>query len=243
MALMIKFLTIVFFCGAIANGTTAFAESPAVEFEADELPAESVVPLLDSNMAVKNKSINLRQRLELGLNYGFIIDEMFFNNNLFGLQIYYNVNEEQSFGLKYASRMSGMSDYSQEFTTRDIYINRSPSPSSILAGIYRWSFLYGKMSLAKDMVIPTLFSAETELGVNKIGTQVLPYSSVGITQKFYMKKTYGLGITYRILVYQTIDPVSTYVGNFPSPNYPAESDFDKKIQVSQSLELGLSYLF
>lgn len=240
MASMINKITMFILCLFCSS---SFAQSQALEFDADDLPTESVVPVLDSNMAIKNKAISLKERLEFALSYGFIIDEMFFNNNMAGVQIYYNLNEDHSLGLKYSSRMTGLSDYSQEFSTKDIYIGRAPTPTSIIAGIYRWSFLYGKMSFSKDLVLPTLFSAEFELGANRIGTQSLPYSSAGVTQKLFMKKAFGLGLTYRLLIYQTIDPVSAYVGNFPAPSYPSESDFSKKIQISQSLELGFSYLF
>lgn len=251
MVSMINKCNIFVLCLLALFSSPSLVQAQTLEFDPDELPAESVVPKLDSNMAVKNKSIPLKERLEFGFTYGFIIDEMFFNNNMAGVQAYYNLNDEQALGLKYSSRMSGLSDYSQQFESSSVYINRAPVPTAIVAANYRWSFLYGKVSFSKEMVLPTLFSTEFELGTNKIGTQTLPYSSVGVTQKLYMKKAFGLGLTYRLLVYQTVDPVSTHVGNCsPSgtptcntPVYPNESDFSKKIQISQSLELGFSYLF
>ncbi|MEN0059563.1 MAG: outer membrane beta-barrel domain-containing protein [Bdellovibrio sp.] len=222
---------------------TTSAQAQTIEFDSDELPTESVVALLDSNMAVKNKAISFRNRLEVGFSFGAIIDEMFYNNTAFGLQLYYNFNEEQSIGLKYSDRLSGVSDYSKQFedTTTSLQMDRAPAPSSIIAGTYRWTFLYGKMSLSKDLTLPTVFSLEADLGVNKYGSQSLPYSAVGVNQKLYIKKHIGVGLTYRIMVYQTLDPMSVKLGQ--AQPVPDESAFDKKMQISQGLDLGVSYLF
>jgi hypothetical protein len=69
----------------------------------------------------------------------------------------------------------------------------------------------------------------------------LPYSSIGIGQKLYAWKHWGISLNYRFMFYQILDPVSTSIvaGN-PAPS---ESDFEKKLQISQGIDLGLSYLF
>ncbi|MGZ3769464.1 MAG: outer membrane beta-barrel domain-containing protein [Bdellovibrio sp.] len=214
-----------------------------IEFAEDEIPSESVVPVLDSNLAVKNKLIQLKGRGEIGLLGGTVIDEMFYNNTIYGVQFYYNVDSENAFGVKYLDRSKGLSEYSDQFknSQKHLDFNKAPAPGSILAATYRWSFLYGKISLSKNIVIPTVFSTETDLGINKDGQQNLPYGSLGITHKVYIKQNWGIGVSYRILVYQILNPVSANIGS--SGPALSESDFSKKIQISQSIDLALSYLF
>ncbi|WP_374073656.1 outer membrane beta-barrel domain-containing protein [Bdellovibrio bacteriovorus] len=218
-------------------------QAEVIQIEADELPTESVIPLLDSNMAVKNRSIPFTGRLELGFMTGTVIDEMFFNNTLWGIQLFYYFNEDSAWGLKYADRLKGLSSYSEQFqsTSAQLDFQKAPSPSTVIAASYRWSFLYGKMSLSKETVVPTVFSIEADLGVHKIGTQNLPWTSAGISHKVFVKKHIGVGLSYRLLLYQTLDPVSADVGS-AAPT-PSESDFDKKIQISQSLDVAVTYLF
>ncbi len=81
---------------------------------------------------------------------------------------------------------------------------------------------------------------QVDLGMHKVGTQSMPYSSIGLSQKFFTRNRWGIGLTYKIMLYQTIDPVSAYVGGTSQPN---ESQFSKKIQSSQAFSLDLSYLF
>ncbi|MDG0815645.1 outer membrane beta-barrel domain-containing protein [Bdellovibrio svalbardensis] len=219
------------------------SQATVIQFDADELPTESVVPILDSNMAVKNKAIPLAGRLEVGLFTASVIDEMFFNNSLWGFEAFYSFSEDKAWGLKYADRMSGLSSYSDQFqsTSAKPSFSKAPAPSSILTASYRWTFLYGKMSLSKSMVLPTMFATEVDAGANKVGGQSLPYTSFGITHKLFFKKHVGVGLSYRLLLYQTLDPVSVDLGS-AAPT-PSESDFSKKIQLSQSLDIALSYLF
>jgi len=215
----------------------------SVEFAQDDLPTESVIPVLDSNMAVKKKLIPFSHRFELGLTYGSIIDEMFFNNTLLGIQASYYLSEDQGLGIKYQSRMSGLSTYSDQFSqsSQHLQFSEAPEPTTIITANYHWTFLYGKVSFGKTTILPTTLYLDADLGMNKFGGQDLPYSAIGMGQKFFIQKHWGVFLTYRIMLYQIIDPVSAKISS--SAPTPSESDFDKKIQVSQGIDLGLSYLF
>ncbi|AHZ83945.1 outer membrane beta-barrel domain-containing protein [Bdellovibrio bacteriovorus] len=217
-------------------------EAATIEFSEEELPSESVVPVLDSPLAVKNKLVKPKGRLELGVNAGYIIDEMFFNNVLWGTSVFYHSSDYKAWGIKYLGRMTGLSTYSEQFegTSQGLDFNKAPAPGAMLLGSYRWTFLYGKLSFSKDLVLPTQFSLEFDLGVQQSGQQNLPLTAAAISHRLYMKRQFALAATYRLLLYQMLDPVSADIGTGTTPS---ESDFSKKIQISQGLELGLSYLF
>lgn len=222
----------------------ALSSAAMIEFAPDELPAETVVPVLDSNMAVKSKLIPLNRRFELGFTYSSIIDEMFFNNSLMGIEGNFYITEATGIGLKYLTRGSGLSTYSDQFsqTSQQLDFTVAPAPTTIMAATYRWVFLYGKVSFSKDLVLPTSIHLDLDLGLNTYGDQNLPYSSIGVGQRLYWKKHWGVLLAYRFLIHQVVDPISTNIGN-TAPTTPTESDFTKKIQFSQGIDLGLSYLF
>ncbi|WP_374029941.1 outer membrane beta-barrel domain-containing protein [Bdellovibrio bacteriovorus] len=225
------------FLGAIQ----ALAETEEVDY--NDLPAESVIPILDSKLAVKSPSISFRGRFEVGIALGNVIDEMFFNNTLWGFQAFYHSDEDTAWGLKYFDRSEGLSTYSDQFanTSAQLDFKKAPSPTVILMGSHRWSFLYGKMSFTKDLVLPSTISVETDLGINKMGSQDLPIIGLGLNHTIFIKKHIGIGLAYRLLLYQTFDPTSSDLG--ASAPRPSESDFDKTVQISQNLEFNLSYLF
>jgi outer membrane beta-barrel protein len=222
------------------------AHAATVEFAPEELPTESVVPVLDSNMAVKKKLIPFTHRLELGLTYGSVIDEMFFNNTMLGIEAFFHMSEDYALGFKYYSRDSGLSSYSEQFeqgtgSGNKLDFSAAPQPKSIMALTYRWDLLYGKVSFGKNAILPTTFNMDIDLGMNEYGGQALPYSSIGIGQKLYAWKHWGISLNYRFMFYQILDPVSTSI--VASNPAPSESDFEKKLQISQGIDLGLSYLF
>lgn len=224
----------------LGSNSKALAAAP-LTIEEEDLPAESVVPRLDSNMAVKNRLVPLDGRLEIGGSYGDIIDEMFYDSTLLGFQAFYHVTDDTAWGLRYLNRSTGLGTYGEQFTSQSgTDFSKSPAPGAIIAGIYRWSFLYGKMSFSKDLVFPTIFSLEGDVGINKIGTQNLPYTAIGVSHKLMMKRHFGLSLSYRWLLYQTINPVSSNIR--PGSN-PSESDFSKKLQISQTIDIGMSWLF
>lgn len=212
------------------------------ELDADNLPTESVVPSVDSNLVVRNRLVSFAKRWDLNLSYGLVIDEMFFDNKFFSLATYYNFTEDTAFGIKYLSRSAGQSDYAKQFaqTLSNVNLSKSPAPSSLTALSYRYSFLYGKVSFSRDLVLPMSLDTQVDAGMHKVGTQSLPYTAAGVSQKFFLGKNWGIGLTYKIMFYQTVDPVSAFVGTGFQPN---ESDFTKKLQISQAFGLDLSYLF
>lgn len=224
--------------------TLSFAQVKAeeIKFNDDVLPTESVLPKLDSVDAVRNRLLSHKGRFEVGLDYLWAVDELFFNTTLYGFQGYYHLNNDIGLGLKYYQYASGLNDYGKQFDqAATIKFDRAPAPQSIFALSLLNRILYGKISVTKETILPFIVNIEYDLGLNKYGTKSLFYSAVGLSHKIYFKGNVGVGLTYHLQVHEVPNAVSVNIKE-ASP-IPSESDFTKKIQISQSIALGVSYLF
>jgi outer membrane beta-barrel protein len=214
-----------------------------IKFSEDVLPTESVLPKLDSVDAVRNRLLSHKGRFEVGLDYLWAIDELFYNTSLYGVQAYYHLNNDFGLGAKYYQNSPGKNDYGNQFEQigNPLQFDRAPAPKSITALSLLNRILYGKISVTKDTVLPFVVNMEYDLGLNKYGSKMLVYSAVGLSHKIYFKHSIGVGLTYHIQVHEVPNPVSVNIRE-ASPT-PSESDFAKKVQISQSIALGVSYLF
>lgn len=226
-------------------GFTQTTKAEEIKFSDDVLPTESVMPKLDSVDAVRNRLLNHKNRFEIGADYLWAIDELFFNTSLFGVQAYYHLNNDLGLGAKYYQYSSGLNDYGNQFEKatagNSMQFSRAPAPQSIIALSLLNRILYGKISVTKESVLPFIVNIEYDLGLNKYGSKMLLYSAVGLSHKIYFKNSIGVGLTYHLQVHEVLNPVSVNIKE-ASP-VPSESDFQKKMQISQSIALGISYLF
>ncbi|MBC7464833.1 MAG: outer membrane beta-barrel domain-containing protein [Bdellovibrio sp.] len=231
------------FVSFVIFGLTAKAEE--IKFNDDVLPTESVMPKLDSVDAVRNRLLSHKGRFEIGLDYLWAIDELFFNTSLYGFQAYYHLSNDIGLGFKYYQYGSGTNDYGKQFEQATagnaMKFDRAPAPKSIAALSLLNRIMYGKISVTKETILPFIVNIEYDLGLNKYGDKTMLYSAVGLSHKIYFQKNIGVGLTYHLQVHEVPNPVSVSIKE-NSP-VPAESDFTKKVQISQSIALGLSYLF
>ncbi len=86
------------------------------ELDADNLPTESVLPIVDSDIVVRNRKVAFAKRVDVSISTGLVIDEMFFDNKFFSFAAFYNTSDDVAYGLKYLSRVAGESDYSKQFS-------------------------------------------------------------------------------------------------------------------------------
>lgn len=208
-----------------------------------QLPNESVVPVLDSPNAVRNRFLQFKNRFEASLNLGWMLDEPFFNNSFTGLELSYHLNEVSGVGMKFGTFGSGLSSYSKTFKDfSDTRYDLAPAPENLLGFTYNHRFLYGKISLSQDKVLPTVVEGKAELSSVKQGGQSMIRVAVGVVNKFYINKNTGLGLGYHFLIHESLNPNSVDLTPTPTPT-PEDSDFSKRTEFSHSLDLNLSYLF
>ncbi len=219
-----------------------------IQFPEDELPSESVIPILDSPKAVLNRTIEYTQAWETKLNYGWLLDEPFYQNSYLAVGLGYSWSEISGISFRYLKWGQGLSDYSKQFegATSNPQFGRAPGPDMGYSLSYDYRFFYGKVSFSKKSVIPTVLGSTFEGGMIKYGSRNLPFFGVGLQNAYYFsdpgaKSHWGINIGVRLFLRNMVDPLS---GNLSSSTAaPSESSFSTKTRFSTSLDFGLQYLF
>lgn len=213
-----------------------------IKIDEDELPGESVVPKTDTLQSVINKKIKFTKKFMLTVAVGSVLDEPIVNSNYALARASYHTNEDYSFGIGLRSRFGGRTDYSQQLYegSAQLEFERAPAPTSAHFLSFGYTFYYGKMSFAKNAVIPATTRLDADAGLQRIGTADKPFIQAGVTQSFFLSKIFSVGITYGLSVAQGVDPTSVNIRS--TQPTPRESDFSDKLQFNQYLSANLSVL-
>ncbi len=218
-------------------------------FSSDDLSKEVVYPKVDYPEMVLNKKLTFTNRWDFSLDKISVTDELFYNNNLYGLKLGYYIDEFRSFGGSYQIRQDGYNTYSDAFavpSSGGLNFARGPKHESNLLGYFRHVYYYGKMSVSRDAIIPMTVSGRYSLGLAKYDTKSLPFANYSFGWQVYLQSRYYVELAYGLTVGQTFDLASKNVretGPNPAPLPAQKGDFTEKIQISQNLDLSIGVLF
>ena len=183
-----------------------------------ELARESVLPVIEDPESVRNRSVSKSGSLSLYPLSGAVVNNPFFFNLALGGTIGYHFNEYHSVNLFGAYMYSTTTQYVKQIvedeTLRQEQQNMHlgdfenfPKVNLLALLMYEFSPLYGKMSFSKNMVLNT--DLLLSLGGGTIiftGGAYLPAFTVGLGQRFYFGKNWGIRFDLIGLMY-------------PGPNY------------------------
>ncbi|KYG69596.1 outer membrane beta-barrel domain-containing protein [Bdellovibrio bacteriovorus] len=220
----------------------AFA-AEVIELPPEELAQESVLPVFDKPVSVKNRNVVTDKRIEADIFYGYAMTEPIANVSKLGLGIYYNTSESSAWGLLLAKNFAGLSSYAEQLDEQfNLKFDRAPSPELTAMLDYNLKAFYGKMSLSKSLVINTILFGSASAGVVKYVHKTYPAVAVGLGQKFYFTKNWSLRFDLRLYANQA--PVPFLAGSLkPNEPVPDYSDFEERVTFTTNLDVGLSYLF
>jgi hypothetical protein len=220
------------------------AQAQEMRFAEEELPTEAVIPRLDTPKAVLNRKLSYENRWQADLAMGWFLDEPFYSNRYLAVQGSRSWNEFSAIGLKYLSFGAGLSDYSKQFQNETVApspdFSRSKGPSNGFIAYYERRMMYGKVSLAKQWIVPSFLVWNAEAGILKYGARQLPLVGASIANRFFPTQHLGISLGLRAYVRQLVNPVSVTLRNSPAP---PESDFKTATRLSTALDLSVSYLF
>jgi outer membrane beta-barrel protein len=249
------------FLAAFLLQRVAFAEE-VLELPTEELATESVYPVFDKPVSVKNRNINTTGRFEVGGYYGNALTEPIFNVSKFGFAGYYHVSEEHAIGLFFEANASGLSKYGEQLTDvpgstpgSHIHIDftRAPAPQSTFMADYNFKAFYGKMSLSKSMVFNLSTFGTASAGIIKYQNKAYPGIALGLGQKYYMTKQFSLRWDLRMFVNNAPVPYYNSTGNpytlDPDPTTnagktaPPFDQFSERLTYTTNLNIGGAYMF
>lgn len=232
---------------ALLLNRVAFA-AEVVELPPEELARESVLPIFDKTVVVKNRSVVTADRFDVDLFYGYAMTEPIANVSKIGLGLYYNFTEDHALGLFITSNMDGTSDYAKQIEHQfSLNFDRAPMPKNTAMFDYNLKVFYGKLSLSKSVVFNTILFGSASAGMVQYEHKTYPAVAVGLGQKFFFSR--NLAFRFDMRLYANQGPIPFLGGGKlrdPIPTgvtRPSFDEFQERLIFTTNLDVGLSYLF
>lgn len=225
------------------------ADSDVVELPQEELAKESVLPVFEHPISVKNRNIVTTNRFGLDLMYGQALSEPIYNVSRMSLSGYYNTSEDNAFGLVFIKNFPGVSTYANQLHSQfGLDFSRAPAPTQTLLLDWEAKLFYGKMSLTKSVACNLTTYTSLEGGMAQFQNKSYPTIAPGIGQKFYFNKSLALKIDLHLFMGNAPIPFlngalkdGTQSGGKVDPT-PSYADFQDRMTYTTVLDLGLSWL-
>ncbi len=226
--------------------------SETIRFPEEELATESVLPVFDNPMSVKNRTVQTAKRFEVGFMGGMALNEPFASPFSVGGEVSYHLDEDQAINVYGTYFMGGNTRYvaqiNQEVTAggsgmTNPRLENAPDPKYLALASYQYTAFYGKLSLTKNYIMNLSTYLLGGVGGFMIGDAINPLVGLGFGQKFHFTPNFALRFDLRLLVYQGPNVVGTRP--FPTNNSSGEvpsSAYDKRIFTDSMLSFGAVYL-
>lgn len=214
-----------------------------MEVPQDELAQESVLPIFDNTVAIKNRNVRDAQTLDLGFFAGMSITEPIASTTKYGLSFNYHLNTTHAIGFLLSMNSTGLSKDAEGLKNDfGLDFSRAPYPQYALLGDYNYKLYYGKLSVTKKGVINTSIYTSGAAGLIKYIHKSYPTIAVGVGERFYFTDNFAFKVDLRLFVNSAPIPFKTNALKITDP-VPAYDSFADRMTFTTSLEFGLNYLF
>ena len=220
-----------------------------LEVPVDELARESVLPVFDNVVSVKNRNVSTTGRIDAGIFFGTALTEAIADTTKYGLEVNYHFNEFHSLGGVFSNNSTGLSKDGQGLKNQfGLDYNRVPKPQNTMMLNYDYSPFYGKLSVTKDTVINTTIYGSAGAGMVKYQHKSYPALAVGLGERFYFGHQFSLKADLKIYIHQAPVPFKGGVLHDGSAGAPADpvpdyNDFEDRLNYITNLQIGVNYLF
>jgi len=189
-----------------------------VEFPESELARESVLPVFDQPEAVKRRFVPTDGRIEISGFAGTSLNDAFLYNYPFGGEVQYHLSEIHAVGLMvegFATSNTGyVSQIQQQVTGGNVIpFAQNPAPTFATLGEYEFTPYYGKISLSKQNVVNLNISATGRVGMVNLSAGGSSFTAgLGINERFFLTRNFGLKLDLSTLFYTKPDVLSKSSG-------------------------------
>lgn len=241
------------FLAAFLLQRVSFA-ADVVELPPEELAQESVYPVFDRPVSVKNRNILTAGRYEMGAYYGNALTEPIFNVSKFGIAGYYHPSEEHAIGVFFEKNSAGLSKYGDQLKSVidsngskvSLDFSRAPAPDSTMMVDYNFKAFYGKMSLTKAVVFNLTTFGSLAAGMVKYSNKSYPGLAIGLGQKYHVTKNFSLRLDARMFANNAPIPFfkkTNGKGLNTSDPAPSYDQFQERITYTTNINVGVNYMF
>ncbi len=235
-------------------GSTARAET--IEFSEDELATESVMPVFDKTVVVRERTVKTAGRLELGGGAGLNLAEPLYDQAVFNIVGAYHFDEINGMNLISMFLSSQLSSAGTDLkhgkgldpagSVSSFDASKAPTVQNISFVNYQFTAYYGKISITKDFTMNLSLYGFGGLGMVKWTDASNIGLDAGFGQKLYFTPNSALRFDMLLAAYQGPDPTKphTITGNLlNSDSAMGSSKFDKTTYFRPFMTFGYVFLF
>ncbi len=246
----IRMVTTLTLITGIFLSLTTYAET--IEFPEDELPTQTVLPVFDKTVVVRDRAVKTTGRVEVGIGTGLNLAEPLYNQTVFNATATYHLDETNGINLYGLFLQSGLSQAGEDLKAgkglqggQTFDASLAPTVQDMLFGNYQLTAYYGKISLSKQDVMNLSLYGLAGAGLVQWSDHSTFGFDVGVGQKLYFTPNMGLRLDLVLTMYMGPDPTN--------PNTPGKvlngttklssSDFASTYYMRPFLTLAYVYLF
>lgn len=223
-----------------------------IEFPEEELATESVLPVFDETVVVRNRAVTVKNRFEVGGGAGLNLLEPLYNNLVFNLSGAYHFDETHGVAVTAMFQQTGLSGNGEDLRDgvggilNPIDVSLAPSPEYFIFGNYQATAYYGKISITKTKAMNLSLYGLLGAGVVSFGDSTEPALNFGFGQKLYFTNNFALRIDFSVAGYNGPDPTNPKpgidIGSGGGNPSRTSSDFESQFYLRSFLTAGVVYL-
>jgi outer membrane beta-barrel protein len=231
----------------------AYAEVK-IKFPEEELSTESVLPVFEDRVAVKNRKVNHKEKFEINFMAGLVTSEPIYDPTTFGASLTYHFDNTRALHIMGAVFSDGLSGSGEDLRGGRIFrddgapagntfdATKAPHKEFLLAAHYQYTAYYGKISITRDSIMNMTLSGLFGGGAYMLTDGIAPTANIGLSQRLYFSRSVALRFDILFSIFNGPDITS---GGTLDPNSnvtPPSSAFEDSIQFDSNIYFGLSFL-
>lgn len=228
-----------------------FAGAETIELSDDELATESVLPVFDKKMVVRERAVKTEGRFELGVGGGLNLAEPLYGQMVYNFEVGYHFNELHGLMLTGFYLNEEMSKAGKDLKAGkglggvSFDASLAPTVNSMYFANYQLTAYYGKLSLTKQSVMHLSLYGFFGGGIAQWSDTTELALDIGAGQKLYFTQNMALQMDLMMAVYQGPDPTSPKFDNGALNDGVSHksSEFDSTIYMRPFLTVSYIYLF
>ena len=229
---------------------SALAET--IEFPEEELATESVLPVFDKTVVVRERTVKTAGRIEVGGGAGLNLVEPLYEQMVFNLTGSYHFDEINAVNFNALFISDGLSNAGTDLRAGEglqpgnsFDASLAPTVQSMYFLNYQFTAYYGKVSVTKQTTMNLSLYGTAGVGMVNWSDASEIGLSAGIGQKLYFTPNVALRLDLNLSMYQGPDPTSPKNSTAMQEGNPSleSGDFDSTVYFRPFLTGALIVLF
>lgn len=225
------------------------ARAEVVEFPEDELAKESVLPVFDKTVVVRERAITTAGKFEIGAGLGLNLVEPLYEQLVYDFSASYHIDEIHGVNVTAYMLSTGLSKAGTDLKNgvglsgNQFDASLAPQVENMIFGNYQFTAYYGKISITNQTTMNLGLYGLLGAGLLKWTDKASFGLDAGIGQKIYFTKNLSLRIDLTVMLYQGPDPTSPKSGAPLNTVELKTSDFESTYYIRPFLTSSLVYMF